>query len=101
MEPSLQKQSKVVVKEARSAARFVWSFVWMVLFTVVAFYLVAYPQFSATTTFYLILTAGLIQAVLQLFTFMHLNEKGHVLPIIFMGMGFIIAVLTVVGLLTM
>ncbi len=101
MEPSLHKQPKVIVKKTRSASRFIWSFVWMVLFTILSFYLVAYPHFEAITTFWIILSTAAVQVALQLFTFMHLDEKGHTLPIIFMSLGLLIAVISVVGLILM
>ncbi|MCH5585146.1 cytochrome C oxidase subunit IV family protein [Shimazuella sp. AN120528] len=101
MEPSLNKQTHVNGNKKRSASRFVWSFVWMVLFTALSFYLVAYPHFTTTTTFWIILGAAVMQVFLQLYTFMHLDEKGHTLPIIFISLGLFIAVISVVGLILM
>jgi cytochrome c oxidase subunit 4 len=99
MEPSLREQPKMVKKTRSTVSRYVWSFVWMVVFTIFAFYLVMYPQFSVMTTFWLILGAAVIQVVLQLSTFMHLHEKGHTIPIIFMALGLLIAVISVVGII--
>jgi len=101
VEPSINKQSAVPVKKTRSASRFLWSFMWMVMFTALSFYLVAYPHFTFTTTFWIILAAALVQVFIQLFTFMHLNEKGHILPIIFISLGLFIAIISVVGILLM
>lgn len=101
MEPSLNKQSPVRARKTRSTSRFLWSFMWMVLFTSLSFYLVAYPHFTVTTTFWIILGAAVIQVFLQFYTFMHLDEKGYLMPIIFMSFGLLIAVISVVGIILM
>lgn len=99
MEPSLNKQTHVNVKKTRSTSRFLWSFMWMVLFTALSFYLVAFPHLPVMTTFWIILGAAVVQVFLQLYTFMHLDEKGNTIPIIFMSLGLFIAVISVVGLI--
>jgi cytochrome c oxidase subunit IV len=101
VEPSLNKKPQVNVKKTRSTSRFLWSFMWMVLFTALSFYLVAYPHFTVMTTFWIILSAAVVQVFLQLYTFMHLDEKGNEMPIIFMALGLFIAVISVVGLILM
>jgi cytochrome c oxidase subunit 4 len=73
----------------------------MILFTALSFYLVAYPQFNTTTTFWIILSAAFVQVFLQLYTFMHLDEKGNSMPVIFMGLGLFIAIISVIGLILM
>nr|WP_237446478.1 cytochrome C oxidase subunit IV family protein [Shimazuella alba] len=73
----------------------------MVLFTALSFYLVAYPHFTFTTTFWIILGAAVIQVFLQLYTFMHLDEKGNIMPIIFIVLGLFIGVISVVGIILM
>jgi cytochrome c oxidase subunit 4 len=73
----------------------------MILFTALSFYLVAYPHFTVMTTFWIILAAAVVQVFLQLYTFMHLDEKGHLMPIIFMVVGLFIGVISVVGIILM
>jgi cytochrome c oxidase subunit 4 len=97
MEPALQKKTKTT-NHKRPETRYIWSFAWMILFTAFAFYIVVYPLFSWTTTFWLIVSAAAIQVFLQLFTFMHLEEKGQAIPIIFMLLGLFIAVISIVGI---
>jgi cytochrome c oxidase subunit 4 len=97
MEPALQKKTQTT-KHKRPETRYLWSFAWMILFTAFAFYIVAYPLFSWTTTFWLIVAAAAIQVFLQLFTFMHLDEKGQTIPVIFMLLGLFIAVISIVGI---
>lgn len=101
MKPSLNKQSHVPVKKTRSTSRFLWSFLWMILFTALSFYLVAYPHFTATTTLWIIMGAAVIQVFLQFYTFMHLDEKGYIMPVIFMSFGLFIAVISAIGIIVM
>lgn len=101
VEPSLNNQSPVRSRRKRSTSRFLWSFMWMILFTALSFYLVAYPHFTVTTTFWIILGAAVVQVFLQLYTFMHLDEKGYIMPVVFIGFGLFIAVISVVGIILM
>ncbi len=103
MDPQLSK--KPVKPAARTSAgspwKYVLSFFWMIIFTAIAFILVEGKWLSPEATFWWITLLAAIQVVLQLFTFMHLDQKGQHMPIIFMSFGFLIAVLTVVGIVLM
>ncbi|PTM59831.1 cytochrome C oxidase subunit IV family protein [Desmospora activa] len=65
------------------------AFGWMILLTAIAFAAVATGTLSTPLTLTVILVLAVIQTVLQLTTFMHLDRR-HQLPILFMasGLGF-------------
>ncbi|WP_017753591.1 cytochrome c oxidase subunit IVB [Calidifontibacillus oryziterrae] len=47
-----------------------------------------------------IVILAVLQAIYQLFYFMHMNHKGHEAPIIFIFSGILVAIVTVVALMT-
>jgi len=73
------------------------AFAVMMILTAIAFAAVATGVLSTRllVTLLLIMAAG--QVILQLFTFMHLKEKGSFFPIVFMGAGLVFAVVVVLG----
>lgn len=103
MEPQLDNQPVKSPEKptSESARKHVLSFASMILFTAIAFLLVATSLFDATTTVWIITILAVIQVVLQLFTFMHLDQKGQQIPIIFMAIGIFIALMTVIGIILM
>ena len=81
--------------------RYIVSFVWMIMFTATAFLLVEKQWFKEDVTFILILSLAIVQVVLQLFTFMHLDIKHYRMALIFMCIGIFIAALSAVGIVMM
>ena len=80
-----------------SLFRYILSFVWMLLFTAAAFYIVmAQVFFRPQTTLWWILALAVVQVILQLFTFMHLDWKHYWLIVILFALGLFIAVVSVV-----
>lgn len=73
----------------------------MIALTVVAFALVMYDIVPTNMILPLILVLATIQVFLQLFTFMHLNQKGTAFYTIFMVTGILIAVVSAVGIILM
>ncbi|KWX87345.1 cytochrome C oxidase subunit IV [Paenibacillus riograndensis] len=62
-----------------------------VVFTRIAFATVAAGGVNATFAVILLLVMAVLQVFLQMGFWMHLKDKGHLLPIIFMLGGFFIA----------
>lgn len=80
-------------------------FALMIFLTIVSFSMVlAYQSdivgFSSYMVFPLLMLLAAIQASLQLFYFMHMNEKGHGFAQLFMFLGALVAFLTVLTFLT-
>ncbi|WP_170085030.1 cytochrome C oxidase subunit IV family protein [Kyrpidia spormannii] len=69
-----------------SVRKHVISFVIMILFTVIAFAMVG-AGMSPTVVIPVILALAVIQVILQLWDFMHLNQKGHSVPTLFIASG--------------
>ncbi|GGE08292.1 hypothetical protein GCM10011571_06930 [Marinithermofilum abyssi] len=82
----VQKESSASNRPRESSKKHLISFFWMILFTAAAFVVVATEAFSGPVTLAIILVLAAIQAVLQLFTFMHLDRRSQ-LPILFMASG--------------
>jgi cytochrome c oxidase subunit IV len=77
------------------------SFVLMIFLTLIAFYVVATELMSGTGLVLFLLFLAVIQVFFQLYVFMHMAQKDHEYPVIFIYSGLLVAVITVVGLLTM
>ncbi|EGL81901.1 cytochrome C oxidase subunit IV [Caldalkalibacillus thermarum TA2.A1] len=75
------------------------SFALMIVLTAMAFVAVASEQIPAGFAVPFILLLACIQFILQLFIFMHLNEKGSEYPILFMFSGVFVAILTIAALM--
>lgn len=77
----------------------IWSFVLSLALTVFAFIAVGsrIVQDSLNLAMFILLLA-VIQAAFQLFYFMHLHEKGHRFPLLFIVSGTFVAVITVFGI---
>lgn len=77
----------------------------MIFLTIVSFSIVLAYQaevigFSSYMVFPILMLFAAIQASLQLFYFMHMNEKGHGVPQMFMFLGVLMAFLTVLTFVT-
>ncbi|MFC7440097.1 cytochrome C oxidase subunit IV family protein [Laceyella putida] len=104
MEPKLQHHPEQPTKRTEkpeTAWRHILSFVWMILFTAIAFYVVGEQMLDPTSTFWVLIILAAIQVALQLFTFMHLNQKGYGIVILFFALGLLIAVVSAVGVVLM
>lgn len=75
------------------------SFILMLVFTALAFIAVASEEIPAGFVVPFILILALIQFLMQLFIFMHLNERGSEYPILFVICGVFVAILTIASLL--
>jgi cytochrome c oxidase subunit 4 len=95
LQPQKEKSPK------RGVGKYLFSFLWMMVFTAIAFYLVAKPIFNSNVTFWLITVLAVFQVILQLFTFMHLDEKENGIVTVFLGVGILIAVVSAVGIIVM
>jgi len=101
MDPQLNNETKQRVSQAEkpeSAWRHVFSFFWMILFTAIAFVVVGSERLNPEATFWVITLLAVLQVILQLFTFMHLNQKGYGIVIIYMAVGIFIAVVSAIGI---
>ncbi|MGA8943479.1 MAG: cytochrome C oxidase subunit IV family protein, partial [Thermoactinomyces sp.] len=77
--------------------KYIISFVFMILLTAAAFYLVAAGAVPEHLILPLILILATVQVFLQLFTFMHLDQKGTAFYTIFIVAGIFFAAVCVVG----
>ncbi|ADU30894.1 cytochrome C oxidase subunit IV family protein [Evansella cellulosilytica] len=75
------------------------SFVFMIFLTSMAFISIASDAIPATFAIPFILLLAVIQVVLQLYVFMHLNERGNGWTNIMIWTGVLIAILTVATLM--
>lgn len=66
-------------------------FILSIALTLIAFAAVAAGDVNPTFAVILLLVMAVIQVIVQMGFWMHLKDKGHLLPIIFMLGGFIIA----------
>lgn len=96
-----QNEKKTVAAKQPSAGKHVLSFAVMILLTAAAFYLIAVDVMPKMWIVPLLLFFATIQVILQLFTFMHLSEKGSLFYIIFMISGLFIAIISAIGLFLM
>lgn len=87
--------------QPESVKKHVVSFIWMIALTAAAFYLVIGNVVSKSWIMPIILFFAVIQVFLQLFTFMHLDQKGSLYYTFFMMIGLIIAVISAVGIIYM
>ncbi|MED0667198.1 cytochrome c oxidase subunit IVB [Bacillus badius] len=75
------------------------TFTLMIFFTVVSFVAVA-ADFSKWFVVPFILLLAVVQVGFQLYYFMHMSEKGHEVPSLFMWSGVTIAFVTVLAFMT-
>ncbi|OYD07371.1 cytochrome C oxidase subunit IV family protein [Paludifilum halophilum] len=88
-----------VQEKPETAGKHLISFAGMIVLTVIAFALVGTGAVSNGVVIPVILLLAAIQVVIQLFTFMHLDQKGSFFPILFMGGGFIVAATAIIAML--
>jgi cytochrome c oxidase subunit 4 len=95
------KQHKATAGNKSQAIKHILAFVVMIILTAIAFYLVANNVVTLQALIPILLVLAVIQVILQLFIFMHLDQKGSGFPILFMVAGIVIAVVSAVGILLM
>ncbi|MBA4541871.1 cytochrome C oxidase subunit IV family protein [Thermoactinomyces daqus] len=102
MQPDWVRQREPEKRVKRESPwKHVFSFVWMILFTAIAFWIVGENKLSLEQTFWIILILAILQVILQLFTFMHLAQRGYGIVILFFALGLLIAVISAVGIILM
>ena len=72
------------------------SFILSIVLTALAFIAVIYQGEHTGFVFPYIIGLGIVQALVQLFVWMHLSEKGHLFPIVGMVMGVVVMITAVV-----
>jgi cytochrome c oxidase subunit 4 len=98
VKPQVPVKGQTRPEGQESVRKHVWSFVWMMVLTAASFIAVGMKVLPMAIVVPLIVFFACIQVVLQLFTFMHMDQKGHAIPIIFILLGVVIAVVSVIGL---
>lgn len=87
--------------KSESKMKHIVSFVAMILLTVAAFVLVLRDVVPVAWVLPLMLGFAVIQVLLQLFTFMHLDQKGSLYYILFIAFGVMVAVISAAGIIFM
>ncbi|MCF6093640.1 cytochrome C oxidase subunit IV family protein [Microaerobacter geothermalis] len=81
----------------KSSKPHVISFILSLLVTLLAFWAVASEEVSAAFAVPFILLLAVIQVAFQLFYWMHMSERGHSYPLLFLGSGLLVVVVTVIA----
>lgn len=101
---SIKSEIKEKHNRKNATNRLLWSFGLMIALTCIAFVAVASaasedPVIPATFVVPFIILLAVIQVVVQLFIFMHLEERGSQYFIYFIFTGVFVAVITVIALM--
>lgn len=93
-------QLELFEKEKRKAEmqRQLISFSLMILFTLIAFAIVATGEFSKMVIIPILMAMCLVQVAFQFYYFMHMKEKGHAVPAALIYGGVWAALLVLAGL---
>ncbi|MFD3261469.1 cytochrome C oxidase subunit IV family protein [Paenibacillus lentus] len=75
------------------------AFIFSIVLTAIAFATVAAGGVNTAFTVILLLAMAVLQVLVQLGYWMHLKDKGHMIPIIFMAGGFFVAGLCIIAAL--
>lgn len=67
------------------------AFIFSIALTLIAFGAVAAGGVNNTFTVMLLLVMAVLQVVIQMAYWMHMKDKGHFIPLIFMAFGFFVA----------
>ncbi|MDA8354101.1 MAG: cytochrome C oxidase subunit IV family protein [Firmicutes bacterium] len=82
-----------------TTGKYLMSFAWMLLVTVIAFVLVGLQLLPENLLILVILGLAALQVLLQLFTFMHLDFGWYRIVTIFMCSGCIVAATAIIAML--
>lgn len=87
-------------KRKREMKHYLVSFGLMILFTIIAFLTVAIKGIPKPFTSFFIVTLAVVQVIFQLYYFMHMKDKDHGFPSLFIYGGAMVAFITVLSFLT-
>jgi len=108
MQTNLQQQTNLNTvtsqqnhkKKAKEFKHHVWSYIASIVLTALAFLAVGYNVIESPLVIGMfILLLAVVQVVFQLYIWMHMNEKGHEMPQMFILGGASIAIITVAALM--
>jgi cytochrome c oxidase subunit 4 len=102
MESNVQNNRSHDAKHAHEFKHHMWSYFASITLTIFAFLAVHYKvvEIPLALAMFIVLLA-VVQVVFQLFIWMHMNQKGHEMPIFFIGGGVFVAIITVAALMLM
>ena len=72
-----------------------FAYILSILLTMFAFAAVIYGGLDKTIVLVFIVALGIVQALIQLLFWMHGKDKGHFIPLLFLGFGLFIALTAV------
>lgn len=75
------------------------AFIFSIVLTLIAFAAVAAGGVNIAFTVILLLVMAVLQVLVQLGYWMHMKDKGHLIPIVFMAGGFFVAGTAIVAAL--
>lgn len=67
------------------------AFIFSIVLTIIAFIAVMVGEVNKTFTYIIIMVMAILQVVIQMAYWMHMKDRGHLLPIVFIFGGAIIA----------
>lgn len=67
------------------------AFIFSIALTLIAFAAVAAGGVNNTFTIIILLVMAVLQVIIQMAYWMHMKDKGHLIPLIFMAFGFFVA----------
>jgi cytochrome c oxidase subunit IV len=73
------------------------SYIMSILLTMLAFAVVIYGGLDRSFILIFIVSLALVQALIQLLFWMHAKERGHFMPLLFLGAGFFTALTAVIS----
>jgi cytochrome c oxidase subunit 4 len=69
----------------------IFAFIFSLVLTLLAFAVVASGEVNRNFTYFLLMTMAILQVIIQLAIWMHMKDRGHTWPIIFITLGVVIA----------
>jgi cytochrome c oxidase subunit IV len=94
----MTKGSESTAAKSGGVAKHIISFALMIILTAIAFYLVATEAVAIQVIIPVIIGLAVLQVFLQLYIFMHLDQKGSAFPIFFIAVGIGIAIISAWGI---
>ena len=96
-----KESNQAISQKPAGAMKHIVSFVLMIAFTAASFFVVVSDKVPSGWVVPLLLVFAVIQVILQLFTFMHLDQKGSAFYTLFMIFGLFVAIISALGILLM
>lgn len=75
------------------------AFIFSIVLTLIAFAAVMAGGVNTAFTVIILLVMAVLQVIIQLGYWMHMKDKGHMIPILFMAGGFFVAGLAIISAL--